>query len=236
MSTGGDNLPAVGRRFRDGDSALGDTQDVAHGRRGFVTYRLGGREYTMVTAPNCKVCNSDARVAIENEILKGRGWKAIWRSLHPRMQEELTVENIRVHYASGHLPAEASVVRVMTEERAREVGALIDETEGSIVNHLTLVSEVVRRTFERIVGGEISPDVDDGLTAAKILVSLGMNEGSEIDTAVWWQAIREMMTLAKDVMTPEQFVLYSERLVESPVLQSIRQQFNAAADRVAINP
>ncbi len=188
----------------------------------------------MITHPGCKVCNSDHRIEIEDALLRGRGYTAIWRSLPPTAQESLSIANIKSHYTSGHLPSDVSVTRVLTEKRAQEVGLILDEAEGSIADHVTLLQETVRRTFERIVTGQVLPEVQDGLAAARILTSLGVGDGGEIDMHVWSQALREMMLIAREVMDPEQFALYGQRLATSPVLHAIREKFQAAESRAAL--
>ncbi len=227
-----DLLPALAPKTRDGDSDGSVAESAATGRRAAVTYKVGGRAYIMRTEPKCFVCTSDYRVVIEDSLLRGRGYMAIWKALPPDVQERIKVHNIKNHYAGGHLPSDVSVARALTEDRAREVGALIDEVEGTLIDHVGALKQVVRIGTERMLAGEVRVGVDQVIQAAKVLTDLGLGEGSEIDTNVWRQAIVEMMRAARDVMTPEQFSDYGSALSKSPILITIREQF-AAADAKA---
>ena len=226
-------LPVEAQRAREGGSNIGGPADTAStGRLSALTYRVGGREYIMRTEPRCHVCTSDYRVVIEDALLRGRGYLAIWRGLPTSVQEHIKVHNIKAHYANGHLPADVSAARVLTEERAKEVGALLDEVEGTLIDHVGALRQTVRIGAERMLAGEVRVGVDQMIQAAKVLADLGMGEGSEIDTNVWRQAIVEMMRAAREVMTPEQFAVYGDSLSQSPVLMAIREKF-AASDAKA---
>src|SRR3954453_6015358 len=94
------------------------------GGASIVMYRVGGRQYPLKTVGQCKVCSSEGRLAIEQEVANGRGYAAIIKSLDEG--HDLTPRNISDHVRNGHMPLEISTVREIIDERARIRGMSIE--------------------------------------------------------------------------------------------------------------
>ena len=93
-----------------------------------ISYRLGGRESPMVSVGSCKVCQSPQRIKIESDIIAGRTWGMIEKSIKVVDPDcDLTGRNIRDHYHNGHLPLEQEAGRRIIERRATQRGADIEK-------------------------------------------------------------------------------------------------------------
>lgn len=206
-----------------------DLSDRAAGNS-LITYRVGGREYPMRTNRRCKVCQSPYRFDIEEALVLGRTYRRIAEALPE--DAELTKENIRNHYHNQHLPLDASVTREIVEARAAAVGKKIEDGVQSLVDGLTLAEVVVQKTFEAIARGELSPEIRDGMAAAKFLADLGQYEDGGADMGAITEAFIVYHEHAQEFMSPEQFQAFGEALDRNPVLKSLAAKYNGEPETV----
>lgn len=190
----------------------GDIQSVS-------MVNLGGRLYPLRTEPRCKVCNSPHRLQVERGLVASYGYRAIIRTLPD--DHGLTDRNLKDHVANGHLPLEQMARRVLVEERAREIGLSIENTDGPLGDHITLARLTVQDAIERLLKGELKPTLGEALQAAKLLNDYGLWGGSEIDR----EAITEAFTAYWEAVTrevdPETMGRISRRLTANPVIRSL---------------
>jgi hypothetical protein len=189
-----------------------------------VTYRLGGENYTLHSAPGCLVCASPARLDIEMSIVRGNTYASIER--HLPAGSGVSAHNIRSHYAAGHLPLQVEVMRRLLERRATEIGRDIQDGVDDLVDHVSLAREVVRATYERLASGELQVDVNDGIAAARLLAQIGDGEDST-DRAAWVEAFMAYHDTARSLMGPELFAQFQRSLSRNPVLQALQERHQA---------
>lgn len=196
--------------------------------RSVITYKIGGREYPLVTNRQCKVCMSPYRFDIEEHIVLGRVYKKIIEGLPEG--HGLTTANVKNHYYNGHLPMAVSATREIVERRAEQVGKRIEDATESLIDGLTLAETVVQKTFERIASGEIEPDLLDGMRAAKLLAQMGTYDQGGVDQHAIVEAFIIYHEAAQEHMTPEEFEAFGDALNSNPVLAALASRFEGGPE------
>lgn len=192
-----------------------------------VMYRLGGRRYPLRSAPNCHVCQSfEYRQEIESSLLKSYSVAAIHRSLPP--DSGISIDSIRNHLNSGHLPLDAAMRRVVIEERAREMGLSVEDHEGAMADHITFAKLGVQSVVERMASGELVPDMKDGIALAALLARVQETAGEGIDNEVMVQAFMVYMEAIRATCTPEQIRAIGEAVASNPVMAGLMGRVQAA--------
>lgn len=169
-------------------------------------------------------CMSPYRFDIEEELIGGRTYKRIVDSLPEG--HELTPRNVRDHYSNNHLPLEQAVTRQIVEARAQRVGKSIEDAAESLIDGITLAQVVVQKTFEAIASGDVTPDVKDGMGAAKFLSDLGEYDEGGTDMVAVSEAFMVYHEQAQEVMTPEQFERFGRLLTDNPVLKALAAKYD----------
>lgn len=182
-----------------------------------VTYRLGGRNYPMRTAPNCRVCQSPYRLRVEQELAAGRVYARIASSLPE--DADLSARNVSEHYKNGHMPLEVEASRRILERRAEDRGRDIERGVDALVDGMALAESVVQKTYEALQRGDIRPELIDGLRAAKLLEDYAGDDG--IDQAAYVEAFMVYHEVAARIMSPEQFSEFGRALQQDPVLRGL---------------
>lgn len=191
-----------------------------------VTYRFGGREYPMKTVPRCLTCMSPYRFEIEKAIIQGRSYRKIEEMLGGYGEEfAISHRAIADHYYRDHMPLELSDTRQVVEERARSVGKSIEDSVESLVDGVTLMQTVVRKSFEEIASGRAVPDVKSGLQAAKLLSDLGEYDGHGVDQQAYVEAFMVYQEEAERIMGPEAFAAFGEALEQNETLKALAARY-----------
>jgi len=192
-----------------------------------MNYRIGGREYPMVRVPQCLTCNSPYRFEIEESIVSGRTWTKISESLAITYGDEfaISVDALKDHFQNGHMPLEQAETRTLIETRARRVGKRIEDSAEELVDGITLLSAVVVKTFEEIASGRKTPDISDGIRAAKLLADFGEYDGGGIDQQAYVEAFLVYQEEAEKVMGAELFAQFGEALAANPVLAALASRY-----------
>ena len=193
--------------------------------------KVGGRMYQARIEPRCKTCNSPYRSAIETALVKSYGYTAIVRSLPD--DAELSVENIKHHFKAGHLPLDESVRRVVIEQDARERGLDIEGYETTLGNHLTLAKLGVQKVLQKMMSGELEPDIKDGIAFASLLSKVEEQAGADYDKATLTQGFIAYYMAIQQVCTPEQAQQISNLIAANPVMKSLTA--TATKDAAAID-
>lgn len=181
--------------------------------------RVGGRTYPARVVPQCKTCNSPYRTQIENALIKSYGYASIVRSLPE--DAGLSERNIMQHFQSGHLPLDESVRRVVIEQDAKERGLDIEGHETTLANHVTLAKLGVQKVLQRMMAGELEPDIKDGIAFATLLTKLEETAGDDFDRAALMQGFIVYMSAIQQVCTPEQVQQVSNLIAANPVMKSL---------------
>lgn len=206
-----------------GVSVVGAGQSV-------VTYRIGGREYPMKSQRNCRVCMSPYRFEVEKDLVAGRVYRRIVEGLPE--DAELSVHSVQRHFLNGHMPTEVSATRAIVENRAAELGKIIEDEVDSVIDGVTLARTVVEKTFQRIANGEIEPGVRDGLRAFKMLADYGEYDEGGADMMAITEAFMVYHENAQAFMTPEQFEAFGQALESSPVLKSLAAKYEGRNETI----
>lgn len=192
-------------------------------RNAAVMYRIGGRSYPMKTVATCKVCQSvDHRVNIERMLLHGYGPTAVHRSLPDDVQQALSIRNIMDH-SRKHLPHDLVLRNAMIEARAREVGVDYENAEQSLVDGFVFARIGLQKVYERMIDGEITPGMSDGIAFAQMLVKAeeasGGSEG--LNEEMYARGFMSYMRAIQRVCTPDQIRQIGAILQEDAVLQAL---------------
>lgn len=190
-----------------------------HIPEGVVMYRLGGRMYPMKFEPQCSVCQSPHRLKIEREVLEGYSY----RSIHSGLDEEGRMHwtSIQRHVSRGHLPVDAQVKRFAIEERARELGRSAETHDQALADHVTMARLGVQKVFEKMMRGDLEPDIQDGIAFGNMLMKLGMYEGSDIDRQAMMEAFTAYMEAAEEVMNSDQMRTFGQLLSSNSTLRAL---------------
>lgn len=131
--------------------------------------------------------------------------------------------SIRNHYAAGHMPIEAAEMRRITENRARSISRAVEDGD-TLVDQVSLAEAVLARTHERLVKGEIEPEIKDGLAAAKLLQDLDEGTESGVTAEAWTQAMTQYFETARRFMPPGMWHQFTQALTGNPILRAIEQK------------
>ena len=181
--------------------------------------KVGGRVYPAKVEPRCKTCNSEYRSQIENALVKSYGYAAIVRSLPD--DAGLTERNIMEHFQRGHLPLDESVRRVVIEQDAKERGLDIEGYETTLANHITFAKLGVQKVMQRMMDGELNPDIKDGIAFATLLTKIEETAGDDFDRAALMQGFIVYMNALSQVCSPEQVQQVSNIIAGDPVMKSL---------------
>ena len=189
-----------------------------------VMTRIGGQDYPVRSEPTCKTCQSPHRQFIESELIKGRSYATIARSiegLEPGPKGHPTAENLANHCKSQHLPIGHATQRRIIERRAIDLGRSIEHDQDTLADHVTVSQMIVQRGLEMVVDGALDIKGADVLAAAKFLHQVEQAAGGETDAQVWMEALMVHLELAQKWMPPEALAGYSRDLNSSPVLKAL---------------
>lgn len=194
-----------------------------------VMTRIGGKDYPLYSDPRCKTCQHPDRVGIENALLVGRSYVAILNSL-PEDEYKPAYRGILYHFNNGHMPLEAAAQRALIERNWIKQGKAIEDAVTDMVDHVTVAEMVVKRGFERMQAGEISPDMTDTLNAVKIVESIQSRTNADLDQEMWVSATMSMLEDARAIMSAEQWAKYGKKLAANPVLKALAAKNDGTAN------
>jgi hypothetical protein len=177
-----------------------------------VVYRIGGTDYPMRVINGCRTCKSIHRPEIENLILMGYSWATI--SEHT--DAGLSAEIIKNHYANGHMPLPESLRRAVIERRAKMLRLSSADNAAPLIDPWLVTHSVMQKGYERMVTGEIAPDMKDTLAAAKALVEI--EERTKEEQAINEDAVMAIIEGARSYMTPEGWMKFMWELRENPAM------------------
>lgn len=192
-----------------------------------ASVRLGGRAYPWRAEARCMVCRSPHRLEVEERTVAGDSWKSIADSLPDN--SGLSERNLADHFRNGHLPVQDAAVVRLAEQQAEERGEVVEAGAAVVVSHLDFARAVVGRVRQRLVDGEIEPDLRDGLRATELL--LRYEPVDEADQVAWTQAIMAYHDTAEQIMDPEAFQRFTQALSENPILSELVRRHESARSR-----
>jgi hypothetical protein len=186
--------------------------------------RVGGREYVAVTERNCLTCNSPYREEVERQTIEGRTWARIVDSLPD--DAKLTARNLSDHWRNDHLPVHEATVVAIAEQQAIERGEVITAGVERTLDHLEFARALVGRVRQRVINGEVEPDIRDALRAMEFLAKFESEPSwGEQDIVEAFIAYHET---AAELMTAEQFAEFGRRLEQNATLNELAQRWDQA--------
>lgn len=208
-------------------------------RTSLVQVRVGNRVYNARRAPGCACCNHPARMDIERRIVEGHPYTQIAREFS---EVEYTVRgavkilprigwsSIRAHYLSNHMPVEASSVRDIAEQRAKELGLHAEDLEERLVDTYLTARLVMSKGVENLANGVTSPTIKETLAAAKLLHDFERDdEMGAGDVDDWQEAMTIYFTQAKEIMPPELWEKFVRRLSLNPQLRALAARMEGSS-------
>jgi hypothetical protein len=208
-----------------------------------VNIRIGQRVLPAFRSNRCKVCTHPGRPLIEEQILLNATYPSIveWVSNHEVEEIDgvlvewpiLTVHQLLNHYNNGHCPLDAKLIHELSEQRMAELGLDYEASSGRIVDHVVAAKLIAALGQERLIKGEIQPDVKDTLAAAKFIADLeakrGGPEGDEI-LIIWQQAMEVFFAVTQRHVSPDQWQAIGADLSSNPVLRELTAKMHAHPD------
>lgn len=187
--------------------------------------RIGGRDYPWRTFRKCKTCISPFRETIENEVYAGQAYTAIVRRLPANA--DISPKSISAHVRGDHMPLSISVRAALVRERLEQQKRKIEDTEGSVVDHVLFCRAVVADAFQGMAEKGRRATMAEGLAAARVLALLDIEEtGDGIDRQTLIGIFVSYMTAAARIMDPAQMEAFGAILRGDPRLRALQAQFN----------
>jgi hypothetical protein len=166
-----------------------------------------------------------ARFQIEAKLLQNFGWKAVSDLNSQRVDGSiedwpaLTPAQIRAHTESGHCPIEGETRRALAEKRAQKMGIDLAEATGQFIDHEIVQHAILARGYERLIKGEIEPDVKDTLAAAKLLSEAEREDENAASVEQWQEFMGIYFQAVQTVVSRDQFEEIKAIIAAQPVFQ-----------------
>lgn len=212
------------------------TGEIESLRSSLVQVRIGNKTYDAHHSPMCLTCNHPARMNIEERILQNYSYKAIVREFseveHRDAHGNVTVlprigyNSLRNHFEKGHMPLHTAALRSLSEQRATQIGSKYEDALGKFVDHYTFAEAVVSKGHERLVNGEIEPDIKETLAAAKFMKEVQDGQSANLDEEAWSQAMAVYFEVAQQMMPPEMWERFAQQLSVNPILRALAKRAN----------
>jgi hypothetical protein len=173
----------------------------------------------VISEPRCRVCQSEHRLYIERQLLKGRSYNAISQSI----PDGPSRKSISEHY-KRHMDLDTAAVRAILEEEAGAIGQNFDEGVRGAITLRGMMSVLIQKGYEDALNGITTVEPKDMVQMAKVFNEL--NEGS--GTAAIEEA-RVAISIFKEAL---QNVLIKGDIVERSVGMQLLQAFSDEATRI----
>lgn len=211
--------------------------------RSMVRVKVGSRSYDAVREPTCMTCTHPARHEIEELITQGHTYRSVankyseveWTDADGSVVTlpKVTTNSVVAHFQRGHMPAQAEAMRRIVERRAESIGAAQFEDQiNQIVDHHIFAEQVLHKTQERLIRGEIEPDVKDGMAAAKFLADIEAASHGSLDAEAWSDAMQRYFEVAQAIMPPDMWEHFTKTLATDPILLSISNRLAGRTETV----
>jgi hypothetical protein len=149
------------------------------------------------------------------------------------MLPKITTNSVVTHFQRGHMPAQGEAMRRIVERRAEKIGAAqFEDQVNQIVDHHTFAEQVLHKTQERLIRGEIEPDVKDGMVAAKFLADVESAQQGSLDAEAWSDAMQRYFEVAQAIMPPDMWEHFTKTLATDPILLAISNRLAGRTETV----
>jgi hypothetical protein len=173
-----------------------------------------------------------ARIEIETLVMQGHSYRSVavqyseveWTDAHGETVTlpKVPVHSVVNHFRNGHMPVPSAAQRMIIERRAEQIGAAQYEQQiDQIIDQYTFAKQVLSKTQERLLAGEIQPEVRDGLAAAKLIHDMESGNEESLDAEAWGEAVQRYFELAQKFMPPDMWEHFTQALRTDPILKAI---------------
>lgn len=193
-------------------------------------YAVGGRAYPVYHEPQCLVClTGNDRSEIERQVLFGMRYSDIAERYNRGLADPERAINARglARHVKHHMPLQEVTRRALIEEHAERAG--YSEVQGALVDHISFARLGLQQVWERMVDGELAPDIDQGIAFANFLLKAENSVGGDVDMAVARQEFSEMLQAIRMVCTPEQLMEIAEIVTGNQMAGSLVPQSGQSA-------
>lgn len=184
-----------------------------------VNIKIGDTAVPLKSIPQCKVCSSRMRFEVEKGLAQGRTYRAIVRNLPENAG--LNEDNVRSHYANGHLPIQQAAVQEVADRHGRELGKAFEPATTALADHLSLACEIVARVRDRLASGQEQPTLRDGLAAVRLLAETQSVVSDQRGIGAYVAAMSTMIETVRDHVSDETFAAIGQDLAASPLVRPI---------------
>lgn len=188
--------------------------------------RVSGREYPVVSEPRCLTCQSTYRDEVERAVARSYSFEMIARSLPT--DAGLSARNLSDHFRKGHLPVDNVAVTQLRERDAQERGEVVAEAAAAVVDAIGFARRVIGRVDERVLAGELAPDVRDGLAAAALVAKYEADEPEGYDHDSVFEGFMVYMKSMRNHCTPEQMRAIAADISQNPVMKQLHGRVSAS--------
>ncbi len=209
-------------------------KELLPGSKSIVQIRIGNRDYSMVRHTRCAVCMHPGRYAIEEKILLNFGYPAIVRFVseveHRNDDGEvvewpaLTRMQLINHREKGHIGLNSEMIRELAERRARDQGIDLENHMGQFVDHVVASDIILERGMERLIKGEIQPDVKDVLAVTKLKQELEATNKQYASLEQMQDLIVVYFSTVKRIVGEEKWKAIMKEIQNHPAVIRIQQQ------------
>lgn len=200
-----------------------------------VNLKIGNREYPAVRNTRCGVCMHPARWVVESRILQNYSYPSTARWVSEQKQEQqvdgsmvdwpdLTVTQIKHHIDKGHCPMDNELTQELTRRRSEKLGFDMEKDYGQFIDHFVATKMVAGRAIERLVKGEIEPDIKDLMAANKLLAELEANKNATIDSEQYQELFMIYFKTVQSVVQPDQWHEILSKIASNPVVKRFQEK------------
>ncbi len=176
--------------------------------------------------PRCLTCVDPNRDEIDQGVLRGLSYRVILEGLPDG--SSLTPRNLGDHFRAGHLRnVEQGAARKMTLRATPDdvgLGLSVDLVDGAaeaVADRLGFLGAIVGRVSERLVRGEIQPDVRDALAALKLIDGFEQRTGTGWDPNRASRVATAMFHAAQAVLSPSDLKAWANRFQQDPAIREL---------------
>jgi hypothetical protein len=153
---------------------------------------------------------------------------------------DLSAKGFAHHYRL-HIPHEWSINRVIMDQRASEITRQVGEEAEAVVDQITMARLGVQQFTTRLMKGDVTIDAKEAIAMGRMLMDYDELMGDRVDESVWQDALFAFLDIAKEMFTPEQYLLFQQQVRTNPILQKMTSRsqddvIEAQAQLVEENP
>lgn len=195
---------------------------------------IDGVKYGYHYTVKCRVCRAplEIRNLIDSLLLAPETYAETLRRIAPFQQkyglvdtkDEIYYDSIRLHQ-KNHLPFDKLAIRELAERKAREKGQDIVNGAQNLLNNELILELIVKRGWDALVEGSLSPDMNGLLNAIQLQSKLEKEADSEVSQQEILTRLNMVILAVKEVVSEDQLQQISDRIQE---MQEVQGQLQSA--------